>query len=70
MSRHDSTRPDPASLPQRPQPGDRVRYRSAGKLTGPFTVTDHHGRTDEHLVLSGPSGLFEHYWDPYNTYPA
>ena len=41
-----------------------------GYISEPFTVTNHQGRTDEHLVLRGPCGLFEHYWDPYNTYPA
>lgn len=65
-----STLDDPAPLPQRPRPGDQVRIRSLGELVGPFTVADMTGRTEEHLVLDGPSGLFEHYWDPYNTYPG
>lgn len=57
-------------LASRPAPGVQIRIMQAGQLIGPFRVTGWAGRTDEHLVLRGPSGLFEHYWDPYNTWPA
>ena len=60
----------PAPLPSRPYPGQQIRLMFEGELSEPFTVTAHQGRTEEHLVLRGPCGLFEHYFDPYNTYPA
>lgn len=66
--RHDTTTwPNP--LPTRPQPGDQIRYPVLGHLSEPFTVTDlrPHRRPP---VLHGPSGPFEHCWDPYSTYPA
>ena len=48
---------------------DRVEILIAAEWDGPYTVTD---KIDpyrpDHLVLSGPSGLFVHYNDaPYNT---
>lgn len=49
----------------------RVEILIAGVWTGPFTVTADTGRTPDHLVLTGPSGAFEHYNDaPFNTRPA
>lgn len=60
----------PRPLTTRPDPGQQIRLVLEGYLSEPFTVTNHQGRTDEHLVLRGPCGLFEHCWDPYNTYPA
>lgn len=52
-------------------PGTQVEMNVRGEWVGPFTVTAHEGRTPEHLVLQGPSGLFEHHNDaPYNTRPA
>lgn len=51
--------------------GQAVEILIEGEWVGPFTVTTHTGRTADHLVLSGPSGLFEHYNDaPYNTRPV
>jgi len=61
----------PTALVAVPQPGDFVRYLSHGKLDGPFLVTAMRGRTEDHLVLEGPAGLFEHYFDAgFNTFPA
>jgi hypothetical protein len=60
----------PNPIESKPTPGQRIRLVFEGQMSEPFTVTGHQGRSDEHLVLSGPCGLFEHYWDPYNTYPA
>lgn len=49
-------------------PGTRVEILIRGTWTGPFTVTPHTARSADHLVLTGPSGMFEHYNDaPYNT---
>ena len=60
----------PKPISTRPCPGQQIRLVFQGQLSEPFTVTNHQGRTDEHLVLRGPCGLFEHYWDEFNTYPA
>lgn len=59
----------PEPIESKPPPGMRIRLVFEGHMSEPVTVTDHQGRSDEHLVLRGPCGLFEHYWDPYNTYP-
>ena len=58
-------------LSERAAPGDHVRIMVGGVLVGPYTVSDKPGRTPDHLVLRNPANgvLFEHYWDPYNTYP-
>jgi hypothetical protein len=51
--------------------GTKVEIMEQGKWIGPFTVTAHQGRTPEHLVLSGPSGLFEVHNDaPYGVRPV
>lgn len=48
-------------------PGTKVEILLQGQWVGPFSVTDNVGRTPDHLVLSGPSGLFEQYNDyPFN----
>ena len=49
--------------------GDQVEILMAGEWVGPFEIVmGQPGRTPDHLILSGPSGLFEHYNDaPYNT---
>lgn len=48
-------------------PGTQVDVLLAGVWVGPFTVTGKKGRTHEHLVLSGPNGMFETYNDfPFN----
>ena len=60
----------PKPIESKPTPGQRIRLVFEGQMSEPFTVTGHQGRSDEHLVLRGPCGLFEHYWDPYSTYPA
>lgn len=50
------------------EPGTHVEINVRDEWVGPFTVTAQKGRTPEHLVLRGPSGLFEHHNDaPYNT---
>jgi len=50
------------------EPGTQVEIHTAGEWVGPFTVTDGKGRTPDHLVLTGPSGAFEHYNDaPFNV---
>ena len=59
----------PAPLPSRPYPGQQIRLMFEGELSEPFTVTAHQGRTEEHLVLRGPCGLFEHYFDPLQHLP-
>lgn len=47
--------------------GDKVEILERGEWVGPFTVTAQVGRSADHLVLRGPSGLFEHYADaPFN----
>lgn len=52
------------------EPGTQVQIMERGEWVGPFTVTDGKGRTPNHLVLRGRSGLFEHYNDaPHNTRP-
>lgn len=51
-------------------PYTQVEILMAGTWEGPFIVTALEGRTPEHLVLRGPSGLFEHHNDaPFNTRP-
>lgn len=51
--------------------GQAVEILERGEWIGPFTVTAHKGRTADHLVLNGPSGLFEEYNDaPYNVRPV
>lgn len=50
--------------------GDKVEILERGLWVGPFTVTPQKGRTDDHLVLRGGSGLFEHYADKFNTRKA
>ena len=51
--------------------GTKVEILERGEWVGPFTVTSQVGRSADHLVLSGPSGLFEHYNDaPFNTRSA
>lgn len=53
------------------EPGAEVEILMNGAWVGPYTVTADKGRTPEHLVLRGPSGLFEHHNDaPYNTRPS
>jgi hypothetical protein len=53
------------------EPGTKVEIMERGAWVGPFIVTAREGRTPDHLVLSGPSGLFEHYNDaPFNTREA
>ena len=47
--------------------GARVEILEGGQWVGPFTMTDQTGRTPDHVVLRGPSGLFELYSDaPFN----
>jgi len=51
--------------------GAQVEILERGAWVGPFTVTAVEGRTADHLVLSGPSGTFEHYNDfPFNVRPV
>ncbi|QFG12154.1 Hypothetical Protein OBI_RACECAR_315 [Arthrobacter phage Racecar] len=51
--------------------GSKVEILERGEWIGPFTVVDAEGRSADHLVLSGPSGWFEHYNDaPFNVRPA
>lgn len=45
--------------------GSQVEILERGEWVGPFMVTALTGRTSDHLVLSGPSGLFEQYNDVY-----
>lgn len=53
------------------KPNDKVDILEHGTWIGPFTVTDKSGRTSDHIVLSGPSGMFEHYADaPFNVRPS
>ena len=48
--------------------GTAVEVLIAGVWEGPFTVEVGAGRTPDHLILSGRSGRFEHYYDGiYNT---
>lgn len=48
--------------------GDKVEILIDGVWERTFIVTAKEGRSPDHLVLNGPSGLFEHYNDaPYNT---
>ena len=50
------------------KPGTQVEILERGAWVGPFTVMAGEGRTPDHLILTGPSGAFEHYNDaPYNT---
>lgn len=51
--------------------GTQVEILIHGAWVGPFTVAaGWEGRTADHLVLSGPSGLFELYNDaPFNVRP-
>lgn len=50
--------------------GTKVEILEQGKWVGPFTVTAQAGRTPDHLVLSGPNGMFELYADaPLNVRP-
>lgn len=50
------------------KPGDKVQLMELGEWQPAiYEVTFGKGRTDAHLVLRGPSGLFECYNDaPYN----
>lgn len=49
------------------KPRDKVEILNQGKWEGPFLVTAFTGRTKDHLVLSGPDGMFEIYNDaPFN----
>lgn len=47
--------------------GTRVQIMERGEWIGPFTVTNNSGRTEDHIVLTGRSGMFEHYADEFNT---
>lgn len=49
--------------------GSFVDILETGLWVGPFKVeSTEGGRTPEHIILSGPSGSFEHYNDaPFNT---
>lgn len=48
--------------------GTKVEILVAGEWQGPYGVTAFEGRTSDHIVLSGPSGFFEHYYDgAFNT---
>ena len=52
-------------------PGTKVDILEGGRWVGPFTITDKSGRSSDHLVLSGSSGMFEHYADaPFNIRPS
>lgn len=52
-------------------PRMKVEILEGGKWIGPFTVTALEGRSPDHLVLNGPSGLFELYNDaPFNVRPV
>lgn len=60
--------PAPNDDPLRFHPGDEVEILMGGEWVGPYTVTDGEGRSPEHLVLRGRSGVFEHHNDaPHNT---
>lgn len=49
------------------EPGTKVEILERGEWKGTFTVTGKAGRDSEHIVLSGPYGLFEIYNDaPFN----
>lgn len=51
--------------------GTKVEILVNGEWQGPFTVTAHTGRTGQHVVLSGPYGVFELYNDaPFNVRPV
>jgi hypothetical protein len=51
--------------------GTKVEILERGAWVGPFVVTPHTARTADHLVLTGPSGLFEVYNDaPFNIRKA
>ena len=53
------------------KPRMTVEILESGKWVGPFFVTAFEGRTKDHLVLRGPSGLFELYNDaPFNVRPV
>ena len=59
------------TLKNRPQAGDMVQIVLQGKLSGPYTVLDREGRTNDHLVMSTQNGvIFEHYWDEFSTWAA
>lgn len=47
--------------------GNKVEIMEHGNWIGPFKVTSISGETPEHIVLEGPSGIFQHYADEYNT---
>ena len=48
--------------------GTTVEILISGVWEGPYTVESGAGRTPDHLILSGRSGRFEHYYDGiYNT---
>lgn len=47
--------------------GTQVMILERGEWVGPFTVTGRKGRTEDHIVLEGRHGPFEHYADEYNT---
>jgi hypothetical protein len=47
--------------------GDKVDILEQGKWIGPFKVQAVGGRTQDHIILSGPNGGFEMYNDfPFN----
>jgi hypothetical protein len=53
------------------EPGTKVEILERGEWVGPFIVTAEVGRSADHLVLRGPSGLFEQYNDaPFNVRPV
>lgn len=53
------------------KPRMQVEILESGKWVGPFTVTALAGRTPDHLVLNGPSGMFEIHNDaPFNIRPV
>jgi len=55
------------SFPGGFMPDDEVEILMGGQWVGPYTVTDGEGRSPEHLVLRGRSGVFEHHNDaPHN----
>lgn len=49
--------------------GLQVEILERGEWVGPFTVTSQKGRTPDHVVLRGQSGLFEHCADDFNIRP-
>jgi hypothetical protein len=53
------------------KPRDTVEILVHGEWEGPYLVTAFEGRTTDHLVLSGPNGMFEIYNDaPFNMRKA